>query len=402
MNISTLTEPLAIPHPGQLHTLRTMNRFSVVVCGRRWGKTELGLQVIIHLALTNHRVWWLAPTYSMAGEVWRRVRHLLRDMPALQISESERRLSVCQGGEISIRSAHLPDNLRGAGLDFVVLDEAAFMLPSVWPQVVRPMLLERGGGALFISTPKGRNWFWNLYQRGLDPDEPLWSGYHFASSDNPLIDPAEFDEIRRRTPERIWREEYLAQFIDESGQVFRHVDAACVLPVTQTPQPGHRYCFGVDWGREHDYTAVAVYDSDEGAIVALDRFNRIGWQVQRDRLAALVQHWQPEVIWAESNSIGSVNIEALQRDGLPVRAFTTTQSSKMRLIETLALAFEQGTIRLIDDAVLRHELLNYQLERTANGSYRYSAPSGEHDDTVIATALAYQGARTASPQITFG
>jgi hypothetical protein len=89
----------------------------------------------------------------------------------ITISESEHRIDFASGGMLAIRSTHYPDNLRGAGLDYAVLDEAAFMQPDVWPEVIRPMLLERKGGAMFLSTPFGRNWFWYLYQLGLDPDE---------------------------------------------------------------------------------------------------------------------------------------------------------------------------------------------------------------------------------------
>src|SRR5690606_14672560 len=101
--------------------------------------------------------------------------------PSIRIHEQERRMDWANGGTVAIRSTHYADNLRGAGLDYAVLDEAAFMSANVWPQVVRPMLLERRGGALFLSTPYGRNWFWELYQLGLDAAQPEWRSFHFTS-----------------------------------------------------------------------------------------------------------------------------------------------------------------------------------------------------------------------------
>lgn len=305
------------------------------------------------------------------------------------------------GGMIAIRSAHYPDNLRGAGLDFAVLDEAAFMEPSVWPGIVRPMLLERRGGAMFLSTPFGRNHFWELYKLGLDPEEEEWESFHFPSSASPLIDAAELEAIRRITPERVFNEEYLAHFSDDAGQVFRGVLEAATAPGDARPVEGRRYVAGVDWGREHDYTCIVIIDAETGQMVALDRFNQVGWSLQRGRLAALCAYWRPTVIWAEANSTGEVNIEALRAEGLPVRGFQTTATSKSPLIEGLALAIERGDVALLPDEILLAELRAYRLERLPGGGYRYGAPAGVHDDTVMAAALAWHGVRQGGVMIDF-
>jgi phage FluMu gp28-like protein len=253
------------------------------------------------------------------------------------------------------------------------------------------MLLERKGSALFLSTPNGRNWFWELYKLGLDPLEPEWSAHHFTSYDNPLIDPRELDSVKRNTPSRIWDEEYMAAFKDDAGQVFRGVQEVANVPAGVEPVPGRRYYFGVDWARDNDFTVIAVMDAEKRRLVYLDRFNQISWAVQRGRLKALFEKWQPAVIWAEQNSIGSVNIEALQAEGLPVRGFTTTAQSKAEIVEALALAIERADIELLNDPVLLGELMGFRLERLPGGAYRYGAPAGQHDDTVIALALAWYG-----------
>ncbi len=325
---------------------------------------------------------------------------MFRSLRGLTIKESERRIRFAQGGMIEVRSTSRPDNLRGMGLDFVVLDEAAHMEPAVWSQVVRPMLLDHRGGALFLSSPLGHNWFWELFKVGLDPEEPDWQSFQFQSQDNPFVNPSELVHIQQDTPDRIFREEYLAHFIADAGQVFRGVAQVATAPTHAQPIAGHRYIMGVDWGREHDFTCIVVVDADTGQMVALDRFNQVGWSLQRERLKALADTWRPVTIWAEHNSIGSVNIEALQAEGLPVRPFQTTVRSKGPLIEGLALAIEQGRIRLLPDEVLSNELVSYRMERMAGG-YRYGAPAGRHDDTVIATALAWHGVRMGGLKVDF-
>lgn len=302
---------------------------------------------------------------------------------------------------LAIRSTHNPDNLRGAGLDYAILDEAAFMAPDLWNTVVRPMLLERRGRALFLSTPYGRNWFWDIFKKGEDPEVPDWMSYRFRSYDNPLIDRAEFDAIRSNTPDRVFREEYLAEFIDDAGQVFRGVHEAATAPFDALPDARGRYVMGIDWGRENDYTAVVVIEANSGVMVALDRFNQIGWSLQRGRLRTLIETWSPDMILAEANSIGTVNIEALQNEGLNVRPFLTTSRSKRPLIESLALAIERRDIALLPDAVLLNELASYEAERMSEGGFRYSAPPGGHDDTVIATAIAWHAANSGNARVDF-
>lgn len=390
------------PHRNQLHVLDNMARFTVLACGRRFGKTELARMVITRQAQgRGHRTWWLAPTHRMADHVWRDIIRSPEAQQAERIRHSTRTIEFAQGGSIAIRSAHKPDFLRGEGLHYAVLDEAAFMNHHIWHDVVRPMLLTTRGGALFASTPYGRNWFWDLFRIGLDPEEPDWHSFHFTSLDNPLIDPSEFEAIRRSTPERVWREEYLAEFTAGANAVFRDVDAIAIAPLDAQPEPGAVYTAGVDWGRDADYTVIVVMNRSTRTMVDMDRFNTIGWHFQRERLKQMVDRWQPQIILAEQNSIGSVNIEALQAEGLPVRPFITTASSKPPLIEGLALAIERAELRLLPDPVLLNELSAYRAERTSGGLYRYSAPSGSHDDTVIALALAWHALRTGGTRADF-
>jgi hypothetical protein len=390
------------PHLNQKRVLVDRSRFRVVVCGRRFGKTELGKIASLNRAVRGERVWWLAPTWDQGQGVWRDIKVSVAGMrDYLYVNNSERLIEFPGGGNLQVKTTGIPENLRGAGLDFVVFDEAAFMFAGIWGEIVRPMLLEKRGDALFLSTPFGRNWFWQVYQWGVDPLEPEWNSHHYSTMDNPLIDADEIESLRRRTAERTWREEYLAEFMDGDGLVFRGIDGAMGHKLDVFPVAGRRYFFGVDWGKDNDYTVIAVIDADQGALVALDRFNQIGWHFQRERLMTMFRKWRPVVVWAEENSIGSVNIDALQREGLPVRPFQTTHKSKQPLIEGLALALERGDLKMIPDEVLRSELLAYTVVRLPGGGFRYSAPSGGHDDTVIAAALAWHGVGAGSGTVIF-
>ena len=142
-------------------------RFKVVACGRRWGKTELGKNLILHNALIEKkRCWWLAPTKQMSSQVWRDLKNSIKTLNNVKISETERRIDLPGGGMIAVRSAFAPDYLRGDGLDLAVFDEAAFMRPEIWTEIVRPMLVTTLGSAVFLSTPRGANWFSDLFALG--------------------------------------------------------------------------------------------------------------------------------------------------------------------------------------------------------------------------------------------
>ncbi len=379
-------------HAGQTPIWASPARFKVLACGRRFGKTELGKRLMLVHALCGGQCWWLAPTYGMAAQVWRDFKRILKPLNP-EIDAQDRRIDLPDGGRITIRSTHTPDLLRGAGLDFAVLDEAAYMPDSVWPEVVRPMLMDRQGGAAFLSTPHGFNGFWALYQLGLDASEPEWESFHVPSSANPRLEPDEIEAIRRVTPERVFRAEYLAEFVDDANTVFREVAAHATAPLAPQRREGVRYVAGCDWGRSNDYTAVVVVDADNGQMVALERHRGLGWQVIRARVAELCRRWAVSVLWAEENAAGTVNIEALQAEGVSVRPFMTTSRSKPILIDGLSVALEREELALQPDEVLLGELSAYRMTPMPGGGYKYSAPVGGHDDTVIALALAWHGAR---------
>lgn len=379
-------------HAGQETVWNEPGRYKVLACGRRWGKTMLGSLACISDAARGGRAWWVAPSYKMATVGWRGIHRLALQVPGATVRRGDLMVELPGGGSVQVRSADDPQSLRGEGLSLAVMDECAFMAEAAWTEALRPALSDRHGGALFISTPKGRNWFWRLWVRGQEPGTE-WQSWRFPTSGNPYIAQSEIDAARRDLPERVYLQEYEAQFLDDAGGVFRRVSDAATA-TEQGPEDGHEYAMGVDWGKSNDYTVLSVMDIAERRMVALDRFNRIDYAVQRGRLAALHERYNTSVIIAESNSMGEPIIEQLQRDGLPVRGFQTTNATKAQIIEALGLAFERGDIAILPDPVLVGELQAYEMDRLPSGMVRYGAPEGMHDDTVMSLALAWLAANT--------
>lgn len=374
-------------HPRQREIALDGTRFRVAACGRRFGKTRLGAALCIMTAGKGGRAWWVAPTYPVATVGWRLINRMARQVPGATVRQGDRLVTFPGGGEIQVRSADNPDSLRGEGLDFVVMDECAFIHEDAWLEALRPALSDRKGRAMFISTPKGRNWFWRLWQKCLDDHDHEWRGWQLPTADNPYIDPAEIDAARRGLPERIFAQEYLAEFLDDAGGVFRRVmDAAVLSP--QEPQPGRVYVAGVDVADKVDFTVISIIDAATREQVYLDRFNRVGYEVLEDRIFAAYRRYNVQTIVIEDNSIGQPVIDHLRRRGMRIVPFHTSPVTKMPLIQGLQNAFEYARIKILSDPVQVGELQAYESKRTTSG-FSYSAPDGLHDDTVMALALAW-------------
>jgi hypothetical protein len=257
-------------------------------------------------------------------------------------------------------------------------------------------LTDYKGAAWFFSTPKGRNFFWQLAQRGGHQGRwPGWASHHAPTSANPHIDPSEIDAAKQSLPERVFSQEYLAQFLDDGGGVFRGVLDSVYRDAPE--KPDSNVVIGVDWGRHHDFTVITSIDALSGTVLEMDRFTGIDYGVQLARLRAFYARYAGARIVAEANSMGGPLVEALQREGLPVWAFETTAASKRGIIESLALAFEQRKIRIPDAPWLIDELLAYEQERLPGGMLRYGAPAGGHDDGVMSLAIAWHAAGNAWP-----
>lgn len=392
---------LALPplYPKQLQIKDEGLRFNVLDIGRRAGKTFLGIHLALETAAQGYPVGWFAPSYKYVLEVW---RDLLRPVAgiATKINATERRIELPNGGLIEVWTLENADAGRGRKYKRAIVDEAAMVakLKSSWEESIRPTLTDYEGDAWFLSTPKGLNYFYDLFQRGQDPEQfPAWRSWHLPSAVNPYLPPAEIEAARLELPEQVYKQEYLAEFLSGDGAVFRNVDA-CLLARETLPEAhaGHYVVAGVDWARQHDFTAISIICCHCEQEVALDRFNQIGWEFQRSRLLALLLKWSVSYAVVETNSIGSPNLEALNLEApeeIGLHGFETTAKSKPKLIQDLALAFEKATLQWLPDPTARHELIAYEATVTESGHVKYGAPEGGWDDTVIARALAYRGAK---------
>ena len=388
------------PHIKQREVIAAAKRFNVVDCGRRWGKTELGMDRITHPALAGKPVGWFAPSYKYLTPVWNELKHRLASVTADK-SEQEHKIKLISGGELEMWSMDTPGAGRSRAYARLIIDEAALIgnLSEAWQQDIRPTLTDYRGDAWFLSTPKGiASYFHELYQRGQDPHDAEWASWQMPSTSNPFIPAGEIESARPDMTELAFAQEYLAQFVSWEGSVFRCIDQAVYDPPSP---PAGGALIGVDWGRTNDFTVFIALDR-VGRVIAMDRFRGIEYALQRERLRGfwhMVSNGRAAIL-AESNSMGGPVIEQLQRDGMPVWAFQTTNASKSIAIEALALAFEQRKIQIPNDPVIIGELQAFEGRPLPSGAIQYGAPKGEqnHDDIVMALAIAWSGFEAAGDE----
>ena len=371
----------------------------VLSMGRRWGKTVMCGAIVGNCLRQHGRVAWIAPTYKNTRPLWRWLLHATTDdvkAKRMRLSRSDRTIETTRGGFLGVFSGDNIDSIRGEAFHLVVIDEAARIPEDAWSDAVMPTLADYGGQSVLISTPKGKNWFFAEWVRGQSDGEHVMSWQAPTNANpNPNIRRA-FDLVRDRVSEDTFRQEWLAEFV-EGGTVFRGVTAAATAIEQPARQTGHEYVMGVDWAQSNDFTVLTVLDITTNEVAAIARFNQVDYHTQLNRLEAMYERFRPHVIISEKNSMGGPLSEALIMRGLPVQMFTTTNATKLEIIQSLALAFEQRAIGILPDPVLLNELQAYEQDRLPSGAWRYSAPAGMHDDTVMSLALAWSAVYNSTP-----
>src|SRR5262245_59612170 len=388
-----------VPHPGQLAVHHATEPRRVVACGVRWGKTVCaameGLAAAMQPNQSGSIGWVVGPTYDLADRVFLEIR--VRALEKLQpyivaVKESERRILLrnLAGGisEIRAKSADSEVSLLGEGLNWVIIDEASRLKPRIWQSHLSQRLIDKRGWALLISTPKGKGYYYDLFRRGKGAD-PDWRSWNSPSWTNPLLDRDLIERERARLPQRVFRQEYGAEFIEGSGAVFRNV-RDCATGAFAEQHKDRRYFAGLDLAKVEDYTVLSVID-DKLNLVFVDRFHKVDWSIQTQRIKAALARYDDPQVYVDSTGAGEPVYEQLRREGIEARAYAFTQKSKAALIDNLALMFEQKTITIPTPEIWPEgidELEAFEYSVTDADNVRTGAPSGGHDDMVISLALA--------------
>ena len=347
-------------------------------------------------ALQAGTIWWVAPTYGMASEVWRTLRVAAED-GWREKREVERRLVLPTGGSITVKSADNPDSLRGAGLDGVVLDEAALLQPEVWTHVLRPALSDKQGWALLLTTPRGQaNWIHDLWLGAEDSNE--WARWQMPTAMNPHIPPQELEAARASLGSHVFRQEYLAEFVQRSAILpvnsLRHARVSQDAVVLRRPDGDVAVDLSqcvrfavVDLAasvkQQADYTAILVAAvTPDADLVLLDLVRgRMEAPEQMRAVMRAHEHWRTDFILVEATQYQLSFIQLARRQGLPVREQRADRDKLSRALIAQA-RMEQGAVYMAEGADWGRDFVDELA----------SFPDGAHDDQVDVLSYAAMAA----------
>lgn len=373
------TVVLPQPHPGQFRIMNEAKRFNVLDCGRRWGKSIMAVDLLCKIALSGYPVGYFAPTYKLLDGTYNECLSALSEV--ISRKHEHQFIELPTKGRIEFWSLENPLAGRSRKYKVVVIDEASFTkdLLQRWNEAIRPTLTDYKGDAWFLSTPKGKNDFYKLYQRGVS-GEPNWISWQMPTITNPHIDPEEIEDARKDLPELAFRQEYLAEFLENAANPFgiTHIQQ-CIYPLSQAPA----VVFGIDLAKKHDWTVIIGMDQNKN-VCYFDRF-QLPWHDTKQKILAL-----PKArLVIDSTGSGDPIVEDIQRTRSDAEGYMFTSRSKQQLMEGLAFSIQNRAISF-PDGIIVDELSDFEYEYTKSG-VKYTAPVGLHDDCVCALALANYG-----------
>lgn len=353
----------------------------------------------------NKTYGYIAPTYTQAKSIavvdpMMLKRYVPEIVKARPFNESDLRQEFITKSVLEIKGADNPDSIRGVGWGGVVIEEWAAMRygRQIWEEILEPILRENGGWALFIFTPKGRNFAYEYFERAKSDRSGDWMCSLLRASQSGLIDPNELLKAQDSMPSRLYAQEFECSFLEDASSVFHNVEA-CISGNLEPAKENRRYVMGVDLGRTNDSTVIVVIDIGTNKVVGFKRFGDCSWSLQKEHIVTMAKQYNNAHIEIDATgfSAGSVIaedlmthpfVEDLKMCQLSVSPFQFSSKSKKAMVEKLIVSIEQQLVTFPNIDELVSELKAFTYETSDSGNIRYTAPEGLHDDCVMALGLA--------------
>lgn len=387
------------PHIGQLRVIdgfvKTNHKWGIVSTGRQYGKSLLATNAMLYWLLNNnkHKGCWISPIYKQCKKVFDELVEITS--PVIKSSnKSDLIIEFINGSSLQFLSADSPDSIRGFSFHYMVIDEAAFIQQSAFEQAILPTLTALGKKCLLISTPKGKNWFYNWFLKGLS-DNTDFVSFKGISEDNPFTDTAFIYECKSSMPSSVFAQEFLAEFTDDGNDVFTNLDNVCIINEFQLARPSISYYAGIDTGLNSDFSVLVILD-ERGRAVKIDRVNGLPLESISQRFERLLLSYGCRGVYIETNGIGESMYQLIKPRVPNVKPYVMTNESKQQGIQQLILGIQEQTFEFPSKELMPEfydEFAAFTYKQLGTGRLQFGAPSGYHDDVVIATMLANE-ART--------
>ncbi len=388
----------------QTEVFTDKTRFKVIAAGRRCGKSRLATMMLIIKALEapeGSSVLYVSPTLGQSRQIiWDSLLEIGKPViKSAHINNLD--ITLINGRKIHVRGADNSDTLRGLSLYYAVLDECAFIKQDTWEKIIRASLSDKKGEAMFISTPSGRNWFYDLYKLGVEGEDADWKAWHFTTKDNETIDPKEVDAARKTLSTIAFKQEYEASFDNAGQEIFKEE----WIRYSKEPQYGD-YVLAIDLAGFEDVAknaGAAKKRLDESAIAVVKVTPEGEWFVEQilhgrwdiketaNKILRTVHEYEPMAVGIErgalKNAVAPYLTDLMRKHNVYFHITDLTHGNKKkteRIAWALQGRFEHGRIFLNEGEDWRELVDQLLLFPTAN----------VHDDLVDALAYVDQLATT--------
>ena len=388
MNITLFT-----PHTGQKRIIDgfadSEHKFGVVACGRQFGKSLLGQNLMLYwlLKTPKSKGAWISPIYNQGKKIFQELLDAAHQV-IVSSNKADLTLTFMNGSTLQFLSAERYDSIRGFSFNYVVIDEAAFIREEGLNEAILPTLSALGKKCFIISTPKSKNWFYNYWLRG-QVDNTDYISFKGVSIDNPYVSPEFILEQQKSLPIDIYKQEYLAEFSEATNDVFRGLDIVCNLNTWDESKTTRDY-FGIDVGMSNDYTVCTIL-SESGRCKKVLRFNGKTFEESAKTIINELQRFNIRGGYVETNGPGIALFELIKKYNRNTKPFYTSQDSKAQGVRKLIQDIESGVLELPSKKLMPemyNELSAYTYKVGTNGKLSFSHPPGHHDDIVDALWLA--------------
>lgn len=384
-------------YPAQLDVVQEAlygkNKYITLNSGRQCGKTFCLSYISLAWAMLQPKqlVMVVSPTSTQVKKIYRQtieslgdnIKHIIKSTKA---SGGDTEIVLINDSTIIYRSAESENTLRGYSPNYLCLDESAFIREDVWRTILAPSLSVQGKKVLFCSTPKGANYFKQLYYKGIDGDTGYCS-FKITYHQNPYAQLDFIQEQQEILPLEIFEQEYLGIFTDQAG-VFKNIDELSIH-VPQTPK-GQKCVIGIDIAFVNDFTVAVCLDSN-GVILDYIRFNKAETPELVKNLSDFYKKWKPSKVILESNNQGLPVYGMLKQAGVyNIELFNTNATSKNDIINKLMAACAKKEIGLLNDERMKEEMKAFTYSLSKTGKITFAASHG-HDDIPMAVAFAWNG-----------
>lgn len=373
------------PHPGQQLVLDSTAKYKVLCCGRRWGKSLISQLISLEAIFSGQRVGYVTPTNSLGKEFYNEMLKLLKDIPQnyLKVNGTDLRIEIKGLGKIEFYSGEpeaLEKSMRGRKFHKVIIDEAAKIqdLENAWINIISPTLIDYDGEALIVSTPRGKNFFYQLYLKGLEKIDEFES-WNFPTDTNPHLPKKAVERLKESMPVSSYRQEMLAIPTENDDNPFPADNIArnTVRELSKEPT----VVFGIDLGRKHDPTVIIGVD--KGGSMTYYKSFQLSWpetiQTIKDLPSAVLKIM-------DATGLGDVVYGQLELEVKHLRAFVFTNQSKARIVQQLIKDVEMDQVKFTKEVA--DEMYTFEQIESTNGNMKYEAQPGYHDDRIMSFAMA--------------